>query len=45
MKGFDLQGLAPHVDCINVMAYDLQGPWGTAVTAEPHTNLTGKIAC
>lgn len=40
MKGFDLKGLEPYVDWVNVMAYDLHGSWEKPTIAEPHTNLS-----
>jgi chitinase len=40
MKGFDLKGLEPHVDWLNIMTYDLHGSWEKPVIAEPHTNLS-----
>ena len=37
--GFDLAGLAQHVDWFNVMAYDLWGSWDPEQTAYPHTDI------
>lgn len=43
MKGFDLKGMEPHIDWVNVMSYDLHGSWDTPKLAQPHTNLTGTF--
>jgi chitinase len=43
MKGFDLRGLEPYVDWLNVMTYDLHGSWDKPLLALPHTNLSGKL--
>ncbi|KAL1968102.1 hypothetical protein VTN77DRAFT_2232 [Rasamsonia byssochlamydoides] len=40
MKGFDLKGLEPYVDWLNVMTYDLHGSWDNPILAQPHTNLS-----
>ncbi|OJJ44223.1 hypothetical protein ASPZODRAFT_750405 [Penicilliopsis zonata CBS 506.65] len=40
MTGFDLKGIEPHIDWINVMSYDLHGPWDAPPVLRPHTNLT-----
>ncbi len=37
--GFDLTGLAEHVDWFNVMAYDLWGSWDPEQTAYAHTDI------
>lgn len=42
MKGFDLQGMQPYVDMINIMSYDMRGPWEKPMLAQPGANLTGE---
>jgi chitinase len=42
MTGFNLQGIEPYVDWLNVMTYDLHGSWEKPILAQPHTNLSGK---
>jgi len=37
--GFDLAGLAKHVDWFNIMAYDLWGSWDPEQTAYSHTDM------
>ena len=37
--GFDLAGLAKHVDWFNLMAYDLWGSWDPQQTAYSHTDI------
>lgn len=44
MKGFDLKGLEPYVDWLNVMTYDLHGSWDRPTLALPHTNLSGRAS-
>ncbi|KAL1973844.1 hypothetical protein VTN31DRAFT_5404 [Thermomyces dupontii] len=40
MHGFDFKSIVPFVDWLNIMAYDLHGPWEKPSLALPHTNLT-----
>ncbi|CAI7670806.1 unnamed protein product [Penicillium pancosmium] len=45
LKGFDLKGMAEHLDFFNFMAYDIHGTWDgktkwTSAVVNPHTNLT-----
>ncbi|KAJ5117810.1 hypothetical protein N7448_011442 [Penicillium atrosanguineum] len=45
LKGFDLKGMAEHVDFFNFMSYDIHGTWDgstkwTQSVVNPHTNLT-----
>ncbi|KJR85825.1 class 5 chitinase 1 [Sporothrix schenckii 1099-18] len=45
LQHFDVNGLQPHVDWFNLMAYDLHGTWDNASVyvgpfVAPHTNLT-----
>lgn len=42
MHGFDFKSIVPFVDWLNIMAYDLHGPWEKPSLALPHTNLTGN---
>src|SRR5437899_682424 len=42
MTGFNLRGIEPYVDWLNVMTYDLHGSWEKPILAQPHTNLSGK---
>ena len=37
--GFDLKGLAEHVDWFNIMAYDLWGSWDPKQIAYSHTDI------
>ncbi|KAL2754188.1 glycoside hydrolase family 18 protein [Sodiomyces alcalophilus JCM 7366] len=45
LRHFDVAGMEPHVDWLNVMTYDIHGVWDsgnrwTGPYARPHTNLT-----
>ncbi|KAI9927901.1 hypothetical protein MW887_002753 [Aspergillus wentii] len=40
LKGFDLEKMEPYIDMINIMSYDLHGPWDQPLKALPHTNIT-----
>ncbi|KAL4770196.1 hypothetical protein BDW60DRAFT_224434 [Aspergillus nidulans var. acristatus] len=45
LRGFDLQGMAAHVDFFNIMTYDIHGVWDadnkhTGPYVRPHTNIT-----
>lgn len=37
--GFDLEGLAEHIDWFNIMAYDLWGSWDPKQIAYSHTDI------
>lgn len=45
LNGFDLPGMAKHVDWIGAMCYDLAGAWGPPpYTTGAHTNLTSIVS-
>lgn len=42
MHWFDLRRIAPFVNWLNIMAFDLHGTRERPLLALPHTNLTGN---